>query len=562
MPSVSKSQQRLMGMAYAVKSGDMEISDIDPAYRDKVKSLSDGMTKKDLKKYASTKHEDLPETVDESSFEVGAGRITPSANIGGMGPVVLPSDGGVGSGDVPAVADIDDDEEEAKKDKTKKKLEMEGFKLFTQFNNFIAEGSDFDKIYEEAVLENAVRDLHFEIDADKAEDMKIAIGASQGEVTKRKQIEGGEYSLRRFRKEIKYDETGEDLGVFKPGSYMAATSKLGDGPHKKAVKKVKWNRKKYDQWLEDVASNDGWKNAFDMAQNAKQEPGLLQWAKKEFRGEDVMQRIQWDIEAFAESVVTEAKGFKNTTDFEKFLIEIDGMRESQIKKIMGKDYIDTPGFYQDEKGNYDNDIIEFMISNMGNSEFEKLKSWWENNVAESVVNEKSWNDVAKIMDAGLKTAVKKGITTLRYAKDYVKSLERMANKEAKKFFDEYGDFSEDDFIEDVRYNMANEKVKDHFSEWVALNEKKEEDRDGMMKFIKKHMSFVGTSEDFNGSEGGIHVSGENWEDEFKGQTIYDYYSEDYKNREFGVLNSWEKELNKRGWYSEWYDAGTVMIWPL
>ena len=138
MPSVSKSQQRLMGMAYAVKSGDMEISDIDPAYRDKVKSLSDGMTKKDLKKYASTKHEDLPETVDED-FAQAQQHITPSANIGGMGPVILPSDGGVGSGDVPSVADIDDDEEEAKKDKTKKKLEMENFKLFTQFNNFVTE---------------------------------------------------------------------------------------------------------------------------------------------------------------------------------------------------------------------------------------------------------------------------------------------------------------------------------------------------------------------------------------------------------------------------------------
>ena len=88
-----------------------------------------------------------------------------------------------------------------------------------------------------------------------------------------------------------------------------------------------------------------------------------------------------------ESVVTEAKGFKNTKDFEDFLEEIDGMGEAQIKKIMGKDYIDTPGFYQDEKENYDNDIIEFMISNMGSKEFEKLESWWENNVAESVVNE-------------------------------------------------------------------------------------------------------------------------------------------------------------------------------
>ena len=96
-----------------------------------------------------------------------------------------------------------------------------------------------------AVLENAVRDLHFETDPKKAEEMKIAIGISQGEVIPRKQIEGGNYSLRRFRKEIKYDKTGKDLGVFKPGSYMAATSKLGDGPHKKAVAKVKWNRKKY-----------------------------------------------------------------------------------------------------------------------------------------------------------------------------------------------------------------------------------------------------------------------------------------------------------------------------
>ena len=568
MPSVSKSQQRLMGMAYAVKSGDMEISDIDPAYRDKVKSLSDGMTKKDLKKYASTKHDNLPETVDEAfigpfvfndkmsdeellgmyngaldgyanyakgmhysksdykkayqeiekilkkrgvsvdeDFAHAAQNITPSANIGGMGPVVLPSDGAVGSGDVPSVADIDDDEEESKKDKTKKKLEMENFNLYTQFNSFVNESlneafkfgkknqysiddvneaygfwgtlelagfkrreiednwhsamawlteaykfSDAGALYylnakagrwiadqvieqkgnrdvvdvledyatpaewkkwskeynkfaqeemmseamNEALLENAVRDLHFETDPKKAEDMKIAIGKSQGEVTRAKQIEGGEYSLRRFRKEIKYGD-GKDLGVFLPGSYDAATSKLGDGPHKKAVKKVKWNRKKYDQWVEDVASNDGWKNAFDMAQNAKNEPGLLQWAKKEFRGEDVMQRIQWDIEAYAESV-------------------------------------------------------------------------------------------------------------------------------------------------------------------EPITEKKL-DRDDMIKWIEKYMDFVRTTEEFNGSQGGIWVSGENG-DEYKGREIYDYYSEDYKNRTFGVDNRWEKELNKKGWYSEWHDAGTSMIWPL
>jgi|TARA_B110000908_G_scaffold163693_1_gene210579 hypothetical protein len=87
------------------------------------------------------------------------------------------------------------------------------------------------------------------------------------------------------------------------------------------------------------------------------------------------------------------------------------------------------------------------------------------------------------------------------------------------------------------------------------------DRDAMMAWVKKHMKFVGTSEEFDGSEGGIHVSGEA-QDEYKGNVIYNYYSEDHKNREFGVWNKWEKELNKKGWYSEWYDAGTVSIWPL
>jgi hypothetical protein len=190
-------------------------------------------------------------------------------------------------------------------------------KYFQSFNSFVkktekpvlAEGK------EKAVEELAVNEdkfdgiadltkaLHFETDSKKAEEMKIELGKRQGEVTRRKQIEGGEYSLRRFRKEIKYGD-GKDLGVFLPGSYAAATSSLGDGPHTKRAPKVRWNQKKYAKWLEDVASNDGWKNAFDMAQNAKHEPGLLDWAKKQFRGEDVMQRIQWDIEAFAESVVT------------------------------------------------------------------------------------------------------------------------------------------------------------------------------------------------------------------------------------------------------------------
>jgi hypothetical protein len=93
-----------------------------------------------------------------------------------------------------------------------------------------------------------------------------------------------------------------------------------------------------------------------------------------------------DVTLVFESEVSEAKGFKNTKDFEAFLKEIDSMPEAQIKKIMGKDYIDTPGFYEDEKDDYE-DVIDFMISNMGREDFNELKDWWENNVAESVITE-------------------------------------------------------------------------------------------------------------------------------------------------------------------------------
>ena len=88
-----------------------------------------------------------------------------------------------------------------------------------------------------------------------------------------------------------------------------------------------------------------------------------------------------------ESVVNEAEKFKSTQDFEEFLEEIDGMPEVRIKRIMGKDYIDTPGGFRDEADDYDNDIVEYTLSNMGRKDFEALKAWWENNVQESTVNE-------------------------------------------------------------------------------------------------------------------------------------------------------------------------------
>lgn len=124
MPSTSKSQQRLMGVAYAVKNGDMQLSDVDSNYRDAVKDLVDGMTLKQLKDFASTKHDNLPEKAKEDVEENMAAVAPPM--LGGMGAVVLPNAGALGSGDAPAGQG--DAEEEYKKKKRKAKvLSMEEF---------------------------------------------------------------------------------------------------------------------------------------------------------------------------------------------------------------------------------------------------------------------------------------------------------------------------------------------------------------------------------------------------------------------------------------------------
>lgn len=119
MPSTSKSQQRLMGVAYAVKSGDMQISDVDMTYRDKVKDLVDGMTLKQLKDFAETKHEGLPEVAENIAI----------ANVGGMGPAKLPTSTEYGSGDVPT------GQGDAEKEYKKKRKKMKHVKTFESFSS-------------------------------------------------------------------------------------------------------------------------------------------------------------------------------------------------------------------------------------------------------------------------------------------------------------------------------------------------------------------------------------------------------------------------------------------
>jgi len=59
VPSVSKAQQRFMGLVHAYKKGEVPASQVTQAVKDAAKS----MKKKSTKKFASTKHDDLPNKV-------------------------------------------------------------------------------------------------------------------------------------------------------------------------------------------------------------------------------------------------------------------------------------------------------------------------------------------------------------------------------------------------------------------------------------------------------------------------------------------------------------------
>ena len=77
-------------------------------------------------------------------------------------------------------------------------------------------------------------------------------------------------------------------------------------------------------------------------------------------------------------------------------------------------------------------------------------------------------------------------------------------------------------------------------------------RQDMMAFLEeKGCRVIGTTEEFNGSEGGIWLSGE-------GSDLFDYYG---FFDTLGVKPSLDSMTNKRGWFFEWYDAGTMMCWP-
>jgi hypothetical protein len=80
----------------------------------------------------------------------------------------------------------------------------------------------------------------------------------------------------------------------------------------------------------------------------------------------------------------------------------------------------------------------------------------------------------------------------------------------------------------------------------------------MMAALEKVGAKVcGTTDDFYNEKNevvGIWVAAESTPD------LFDYWSKAWSNT-FGVKPSLDTLVEESGWYFEWYDAGTMMVWP-
>lgn len=71
------------------------------------------------------------------------------------------------------------------------------------------------------------------------------------------------------------------------------------------------------------------------------------------------------------------------------------------------------------------------------------------------------------------------------------------------------------------------------------------------------------TEDFDGEKGGIWTSGEDAPLDKTNMPLFDYWNEDYSGKKyiFGVRVHLHDFLERNGWFAQWHDAGTMMLYP-
>ena len=75
------------------------------------------------------------------------------------------------------------------------------------------------------------------------------------------------------------------------------------------------------------------------------------------------------------------------------------------------------------------------------------------------------------------------------------------------------------------------------------------------------LSHIRLSEYFNGATEGFWLSAENGERASDGRPLFDYWTADWNRYEHGVHSEFVEYVNELGYWPEWNDAGTLMLWP-
>jgi len=105
-------------------------------------------------------------------------------------------------------------------------------------------------------------------------------------------------------------------------------------------------------------------------------------------------------------------------------------------------------------------------------------------------------------------------------------------------------------------------IKPDFNESL-VNEAKNLTREELVKILqtKYALSFTKDSEEFDGEEGGIWIGGSEGKVMPDGKTeMFNYYHGGSKFPQ-GINKDFANFLAKRGWYGQFADPGTVLLWP-
>ena len=268
-----------------------------------------------------------------------------------------------------------------------------------------------------------------------------------------------------------------------------------------------------------------------------------------------------------ESVVYEAKSYDADDIFFLWDEFVDNGREGIERGHVGS-------------GSSKHELFTFDTGVDGYDKFEtelkKLlkKSGWKNEysqdtlkVYESKVNEAMFKakDYDKILITYAVDTRADEIYVIKVAKVILSGFPDVSKVPDKRFHDMFGMMLEENWMK--QYDKLPEPgdilpapKKDKAFE-AKVNEAKDLSREEMMDFMqtKYKIKFVRTSEEFDGETGGIWIAGDN-EESLSGGTIFSYYNSSSKYKG-GVLKNVVDAADKRGWYFQWSDPGTMMMYP-